>query len=493
MNTHTITLHADELEYTSRGLNTASHIDLKVGTHNKIVVVQPKRVTAIPVGVGGFEANSTFPTPVVLFALIAPSLHKLFDGPNQPFYQVYGHASPDGKLAQNKKLSEKRAALFRALMTGDYKAVVDIAKEEKWGNVQRQVMLRALHCDPGYIDGEFGPLTETAVRNFQTDYKDRVFHAHADLQPGEPGLRVDGVLGSNTFAALVESYVLSHSPFVDESRLHPTHPTIGCTEFNQVSNDGGPGNRRIALVVHEVLPELHDRAPCADGDHSLCPVDDKAPSRCLWYRAHVEDPPPEGLHAHIDPRWTPLPDGRVLLTALTSLQDDHVVDFQVFKSKPIGGPDEIGDACLDVPITEVITGTVRLGVAQAVWTPDEGYDPFEFDDWFEAVDADALAYDPNALWNRRPTVRAPLFRVRGGGAVAVSEPPGQDLRRIRIHDEHGAPATEAAAAWGFDCYGRAFQVDLDGYRQASTERPTSESHRAMYFEAAGYDRRGGRT
>jgi peptidoglycan hydrolase-like protein with peptidoglycan-binding domain len=40
--------------------------------------------------------------------------------------------------------------------------------------------------DPGPIDSEFGPLTETAVKNFQTDY----------------GLTVDGIVGPKTWAAL---------------------------------------------------------------------------------------------------------------------------------------------------------------------------------------------------------------------------------------------------------------------------------------------------
>jgi peptidoglycan hydrolase-like protein with peptidoglycan-binding domain len=46
--------------------------------------------------------------------------------------------------------------------------------------------------DPGPIDGDFGPLTETAVKAFQTDFTD---------WQGNP-LAVDGVVGTKTWEAL---------------------------------------------------------------------------------------------------------------------------------------------------------------------------------------------------------------------------------------------------------------------------------------------------
>lgn len=46
--------------------------------------------------------------------------------------------------------------------------------------------------DPGPVDGDFGPLTETAVKAFQADYYDF---------DGNP-LKVDGIVGPKTWAAL---------------------------------------------------------------------------------------------------------------------------------------------------------------------------------------------------------------------------------------------------------------------------------------------------
>jgi|SRR5215467_37405 len=46
--------------------------------------------------------------------------------------------------------------------------------------------------DPGPIDGDFGPLTETAVKAFQTDFFDF---------DGNP-LKVDGIVGPKTWTAL---------------------------------------------------------------------------------------------------------------------------------------------------------------------------------------------------------------------------------------------------------------------------------------------------
>jgi peptidoglycan hydrolase-like protein with peptidoglycan-binding domain len=46
--------------------------------------------------------------------------------------------------------------------------------------------------DPGPVDGDFGPLTETAVKAFQADYYDF---------DGNP-LKVDGVVGPKTWTAL---------------------------------------------------------------------------------------------------------------------------------------------------------------------------------------------------------------------------------------------------------------------------------------------------
>ncbi|MEX1367463.1 MAG: hypothetical protein AB1Z98_30325 [Nannocystaceae bacterium] len=78
------------------------------------------------------------------------------------------------------------------------------------------------------------------------------------------------------------------------------------------------------------------------------------------------------------------------------------------------------------------------------------------------------------------------------GVSAVSEPPGQQLHRIRLALEDGAVATDAVTAWGVDNYGRAVQVDLHGRRAEVDLRATDEHLRVVHFEPIGY-RPAGRT
>lgn len=168
-----------------------------------------------------------------------------------------------------------------------------------------------------------------------------------------------------------------------------------------------------------------------------------------------------------------------MLSALTTLEDGAAVDFQVFTSTLISGPEDIDTAALDRPVGEALEGAVRLGIAQAVWTPPEGYDPFDYDTWFEAHDEAALIADPALLWAKRPSVQAPLFQVSGGGTVAVSEPPGQDLRRIRWTDPDGKHVVEPSTALAFDAYGRVLQVDVANRRHMTVDRPTATTHRVL--------------
>ena len=485
----TIRLHQDTLEYTSEGLKTTRDIDLHIGAVNRVVIERPLARRAVLVGVGGFPVDSAFPTPVVLAATIGPALQRLLVPEPPPLYQVYGHTSADGSRDHNKVLSERRAEILRAFLVADVAAAQQIARDESWDEWAQQVMLRTIRCDPGVIDGEHGQLTERAVRDFQWEYNDGVFHRRLELQPAAAPLAVDGVLGPATFDALVEAYVVATTPSLPASQLHPTHPTVGCADFNRVDEEDPRTNRRISLVAHPQLPPFHDRAPCQAGDHSVCPVDDAGPMRCLWYRSHVIDPPAaERPHAFFEPRWLPLPNGHVLLSVLTTLADDDEVQFQVFRSEPIGGPGDIDDSVLDEALSESMTGIVRMGVAQVVWAPPEDLDPFDVDDWMVGYDVAALLADPSLPFREPPKVRAPLFRVQGGGASAVSEPPAQELARVRFETEEGAKA-EAQTAWGVDPYGNFVHVDLGGHRPDRDERPLEEPHRIVSLSPNGHRRR----
>jgi hypothetical protein len=454
MSDHEIRVHADELEYTSDGLRTGEHLPLRAGVHNRVVVTRPKRVKAVPIGYGAFDHDSTFPTPGVLAVGMGAAFENLLGKLGvdaSTIYQFYGHAEATGDDAYNKGLSDRRARCVQAVFVGDVEPVRDLAREEEWGVREHQIMLRVLRCDPGAIDGEGGPVTEAAVAMFQREYSDGVFHRHLEQEPPAV-LADDGKLNAATVDALIEAYVLATSPRVPAQRVHPTHPVVGCSEFNRVSLDEPAANRRIALVVHEVLPPFHDRAPCTVGDHTVCPLDEGDESfRCLWYREHVEEVAlAELVHRHFDLRWLDLPNGKILLSALTTLPEGAPVDFQVFRTAPIENQEAIAAETLAEPLSDSLRGIIRGGVAQVVWEPPEGFDlyapalvPMTVEEFAEAAVPVARA-------------RVPVFRVSGGGCELVSPPPGRELGRLP-REPYGQTEPSSVGFAALDWFGRLYQ------------------------------------
>ncbi|MBL4687176.1 MAG: hypothetical protein JKY37_21445 [Nannocystaceae bacterium] len=451
-------IHLDELEYTSEGLRSRGPIDLRVGVHNKIVIVRPKRVRAVAVGYGSFSMDSAFPGPGVLMLGLRVALqdlnHTFFGGGEDGIYQFFGHAEPSGDEAYNKGLSDRRAKAVRAFFVGDIAAVQEMATNEGWSTKEHQIMLRVLRCDPGAIDGELGPYTEFAVELFQREYADGVFHRHIEGTPQYPALSDDGKLNKATVDALVESFVVATSPQLAQQQLHPSHPVVGCSEFNQVVAGDPVYNRRVALVVHDVLPKFHDKAPCVAGDHSVCPIDNRdALSSCLWYREHVSDPPVEALiHRHFDLRWLEVSGNKVLLSALTTLPDESEVVFQVFKTQPIASADAIAPSTLGSSLSESLTGIVRAGVAQVVWDPPEHFSLHAIHDWIVPVDI----RDSTRVRGTPRKSCVPVFRIEGGGAEALSPTPGRELARVpRELPDTSEPLEIGLSA--VDAFGRVFQ------------------------------------
>lgn len=456
--TNTITLHADELEYTSEGLKPPSTIDLEVGVHNKVVIVRPTRVKAVPIGYGSFVVDSAFPTPGVLMLGMRVALQELasdfFGTKDAGVYQFFGHADRSGQEAYNKELSDRRAEATRALFVGDVDAMQAIAREEDWGTTEHQVMLRVLRCDPGSIDGVVGDVTKAATTVFQREYADGVFHRHTTERPRQTSLAEDGALDSTTTDALLEAFVTATSPGLAEERLHPTHPVVGCSEFNRVAREHPAYNRRVSLVVHDPLPAFHDRAPCTLGDHSVCPVDkEDSPSNCLWYRTHVIDAPTDDVvHRHFDLRWLEAGDGRIVLSALTTLPDDSAISFQVFRTKPISSPDDIRDDSLAEARSDILAGVIRYGVAQVVWEPPELFSVHDVDAWLVPVALNDVAARRSAA----PRARVPVFRVDGGGTTALSPTPGRELARIPRDPPDTAEPSDVGLTT-IDAFGRVFQ------------------------------------
>ena len=253
-----IRVHIDTLEYTSKGLNTREPIELTVGEHNEIVLVRPERRQPVAVNAGTFRHDSCFPTPSVLSVCMVAAAQNLLNlvlgvTPSSVF-QVFGHAEPSGDESHNKRLSDRRAAAFRASLVADVDVMQELATSEGWGLAEDQVMLRALKCDPGPIDGEAGALTRNATFLFQHEYQDGVFHRHLPDYTQREELNPSGELDDATRRALVEAYLLCTSAHLSPAQLHPTHPAAGCSEYNLRDSQDPPSNRRVSLIVHPGLP-----------------------------------------------------------------------------------------------------------------------------------------------------------------------------------------------------------------------------------------------
>ncbi|HEU0292203.1 MAG TPA: peptidoglycan-binding domain-containing protein [Anaerolineales bacterium] len=114
-----------------------------------------------------------------------------------------------------------------------------------------QHILQDLVYYSGNVDGDDGPLTDSAVRTFQ----------------GDKGLTVDGIVGDQTWAALIDTYLSQDALAVPESQFLPNAKDgcdggilkwLGCGEQDPVRNtqDAWRPNRRTELlfVSADALP-----------------------------------------------------------------------------------------------------------------------------------------------------------------------------------------------------------------------------------------------
>ncbi len=174
---------------------------------------------------------------------------------------IVGHTDLVGGADYNQSLSERRArGVFAYLTAGrahdDAVAEWDRLRrsgsaitrlEDNWKVREYQHVLAGLNYYGGAVDEVHGPLTDAAVRNFQSDH----------------GLGVDGIVGDATWRALIDAYLSRDALAIPESQLFQNCPGeilkwLGSGEQDPVRNteDAWRPNRRteIVFVKADALP-----------------------------------------------------------------------------------------------------------------------------------------------------------------------------------------------------------------------------------------------
>jgi peptidoglycan hydrolase-like protein with peptidoglycan-binding domain len=422
---------------------------LQTGTKHALMVGEPGRACAIPAAVFAFD--SSFPGPGI-FQYLEQVAALARDTPGARLV-VFGHADATGDEAYNKTLSDRRARAVLALLTRDVALFDAVADEDGWGVAHEQAMLRGVGCNPGAIDGQAGAKTRAATRAFQGEYNDGVFHASGQRR-AHADLAIDGVMGPATRRALRDAYV-SVAPGGLATDRFAGPRFAGCSELNLIAEGAAAENRRVVVGFFDALPA--EPFPCKTGDVSACPRDGPAPRRCGFYRGHVvEEARP--TRSFFDFQWLKQRDGVAHLSALTSVPDGTPARFTVYRcTSPLPAPPPDSSTGAPRPdageVLATLDGTVRGGVAQALWTPADGQDPFDPASWFDddldlriREDEDHAAPAPGSpasidgLLAQRP--RPPVFSIEAGEAWGFSGPPGQRLNRIRFS---GAPSGSGTA------------------------------------------------
>jgi outer membrane protein OmpA-like peptidoglycan-associated protein len=234
-----------------------------------------------------FHFDSSFVRPEAAGEL--GRLKSLVEANPEAPASVFGHADPSGDDDYNKVLSGRRARAIYALLIRDVAAWEELFSSphggDTWGLSSTQLMLqhvRNADQEPYYagsVDGKFGPLTDRAIRRFQTDN----------------GLKVDGIAGPNTRKQLYrmymdaicvapnEQFVMTPEQFVGGGQDPEGKAAVqGCSEFNPIvifsqqqesefkkTSDkterdvlNAPNRRVMIFLFRPGLPVTPDEWPC---------------------------------------------------------------------------------------------------------------------------------------------------------------------------------------------------------------------------------------
>lgn len=160
---------------------------------------------------------------------------------------VAGHADAGGDTGDHQSLSEQRARAVWATLTlgrhpeallAEWSAIRSSQSRDRktdWRTREYQLILQDLGYFQGQIDGE-PQLTDSVVRDFQLDH----------------GIPVDGNVGGDTWAALIEAYLDQKPMAIPESRFLPkAWLGMGNRSLLKNTRDAWRPNRRVEVLFVE--------------------------------------------------------------------------------------------------------------------------------------------------------------------------------------------------------------------------------------------------
>jgi hypothetical protein len=262
-----ITVHASPL-LLQRGVRGVT------GQPLEIVVHFP---TSPALSAQGFEVDSALPGPTLLACL--PAMVRAASERPEARLVLFGHADESGGDEHNKRLSDRRAKAVLALLTQDLGAFDALAREDEWAQPQYRLLLAAL----GVTESAAG----RGLRSFQRQYNAGDYHRGNGRERAYAPLKVDGLLGPRTEAALRDAYLAQLPVSLDRARFIGPK-TAGCGEFNRL---GSPEqDRRVVLALYRADFPTESKIPCKEGDAASCKINKKARHgwKCNFYRRTVE-------------------------------------------------------------------------------------------------------------------------------------------------------------------------------------------------------------
>ena len=195
-------------EAVADGMSGSEPANVRAGETERVTITLRPGATVAHAFIVHFTFDRAFIEPCLMRVLRRATAYAGSHGDEK--LVIVGHTDEVGTHDYNRSLGDRRARTVYAALTygADPNAAVDEWDEIRrprpvgeipsihegrggWGIVQYQYMLQDLGFYPGNVDGRSGPLTESAIRNFQQ----------------AQGLSVDGVVGDDTWWALIRAYL----------------------------------------------------------------------------------------------------------------------------------------------------------------------------------------------------------------------------------------------------------------------------------------------